>query len=99
MNCLLCEREKSLTEHHLIPKQMHKRLKKKYSKDELNKTISICRDCHSQIHKLFSEKLLALKYNTLELLKIAPGLEKFITWVRKQKGKVNMKGPKHRNGK
>ena len=55
-HCEICERYVSLTEHHLIPKETHRTMLKKglYTKDTLSITISICRLCHSTIHRFFT---------------------------------------------
>lgn len=90
-NCELCNREKELTFHHLIPKKNHKikYIREKYSFLNINSYgIKICRDCHKMIHKLIPHKLLALDYNTMEKLKNHPELKKFIEWVRSQTKKV-----------
>jgi hypothetical protein len=90
-NCEMCNREKELTFHHLIPKKNHKikYIREKYSFLNINSYgIKICRDCHKMIHKLIPHKLLALDYNTMEKLKNHPELKKFIEWVRSQTKKV-----------
>ena len=89
--CELCQREKKLTFHHLIPKKNHKikYIKKRFSSIDLNKYgIMTCIDCHKMIHKLIPHKLLALEYNSKEKLLNHPELEKFIIWVRSQTKKV-----------
>ena len=81
MTCELCEREvRSLTVHHLIPRQ-----KVKQKKAEAGPTINICSACHRQIHALFDNKRLAHELNSLEKLKNEPEMQKFLSWVRKQK--------------
>ncbi|WP_157871842.1 hypothetical protein [Gloeothece verrucosa] len=78
--CPLCEREmKRLTVHHLVPRQAVKR-----KKAEAGPTIDICSACHHQIHTLFSNIELAQHLNTLEKLKNAPQMEKFLLWLKKQ---------------
>lgn len=80
MCCVLCKREKELTKHHLIPKTLHKRYRKKFGKLRLKETVDVCDDCHSQIHKLFTEKELALEYNTLELLLESAGCHHIVSY-------------------
>ena len=90
-NCELCNREKQLTFHHLIPKKNHKinYIKKKYSSINFSTYgIKICKDCHKMIHKLIPHKSLALKYNTKEKLQNHSDLKKFILWVKTQTKKV-----------
>ena len=81
MECELCQREmENLTIHHLIPRQY---LKRKKIAD--SPTVSICTACHKQIHALFDNKKLALELNTPDKLKQEPKMQKFLSWVRKQK--------------
>lgn len=81
MTCELCEREvHGLTVHHLIPRQ-----KVKQKKAEAGPTVNICSVCHRQIHALFDNKRLAQELNSLEKLKNEPQMQKFLSWVRKQK--------------
>ena len=62
-----------------------------YTREQLNKCISICRPCHSAVHKAEDEETLATEYNTLGLLKEHPQIKKFILYISKQKklGKHN----------
>jgi len=82
--CLLCLRDGvNVTKHHLIPKTTHtnKKVKKKYSSEEMNEGIMICRPCHSNIHALYTEKELLAKYTTLDSLQSDDGVVKFSKWV------------------
>ena len=90
-NCELCNREKQLTFHHLIPKKNHKinYIRKKFSTINISTYgIKICKDCHKMIHKLIPHKSLALKYNSKEKLQNHSDLKKFILWVKTQTKKV-----------
>ncbi|WP_313936376.1 HNH endonuclease [Anabaena azotica] len=79
--CELCQREMDkLTVHHLVPRQNTKR-----KKQDPGETVNICSACHRQIHTLFDNKLLAKELNTVEKLSTEPQMEKFLTWVRKQR--------------
>ena len=87
MKCILCEKEyDKLTEHHLIPKTCHKKIKSKkaFVNIDLSKTINTCESCHKQIHALISEKELAYNYNTVEKLKRHPSINKYIVWAKKR---------------
>jgi rubrerythrin len=86
-HCQLCDREVSLTFHHLIPRKVHrrKRFQKTFSKKALNKGVWVCRQCHRGIHKLYDEMTLALRLNHLQALKEDDALQKHISWVKKQK--------------
>jgi len=97
MRCELCGQERDdVNEHHLIPRTVHsnKRVRKLFSRDEMKRRkVSLCRNCHKMVHVTIPEKELALKYNTLELLKAHPEIAKFVLWVRKHTpaGKVSVR--------
>lgn len=86
--CTLCEREKPLSFHHLIPRKMHRRKNflREFGKEEMKKRgINVCRKCHSAIHKFWDEKTLAEIYNTKEKLMETEEMQKFVAWVKKEK--------------
>lgn len=86
--CELCERgPMRLTFHHLIPKKTHsKMLKRKYfTRDELNRGATICRPCHSTVHRVHDHETLAREFNTVEKLKEDEEIVKWIAYARKQK--------------
>ncbi len=85
--CPLCQREISLTFHHLIPKKVHGRnyFQKKFKKAELRAGIDICRKCHDGIHDLYDEMQLGKAFNTLELIQEDAALAKHFAWVAKQR--------------
>jgi hypothetical protein len=87
--CELCQRTKPLTEHHLIPRAVHRKthFQKRFSKEEMtHRKISICRKCHRGIHRIIpDEKELARNYNTKEQLLADERIRKHIAWVAKQK--------------
>jgi hypothetical protein len=89
--CEMCEREIALTRHHLIPREMHERMLKRegIERNILNRTISICRMCHSTIHRFFTNKELAESYNTLDVLLSCPKVEKYAMWASKLKSGGN----------
>ena len=81
MNCELCEREiERLTVYHLVPRQSVKR-----KQAEPGSTINICSACHQQLHILLDNKEFTKNFNTLEKLKAKPKVQKFLSWVKKQK--------------
>jgi len=89
--CALCERERPLTFHHLIPKKVHKKsiLLKQFSKDQMHTLgILVCSDCHKTIHKHISHIDLGKHYNTREALLEHPEIGKFVKWVSRQDKKV-----------
>jgi len=85
--CALCEQERSLTFHHLIPRKLHRRtaFKKNYSKEELNRGIQICVLCHRGIHRLYDEMALGKRLNTLAALLSDKAIQRHVQWVAKQK--------------
>lgn len=76
-NCPLCERdvEYSYTsKHHIIPKSQKGK-----------ETVRICRDCHRQIHAVFTNKQLKRDYCTIEALRESEQMGKYINWISKRK--------------
>jgi len=86
--CPMCERRRRLTFHHLIPRAVHRRrwARAKYTRERLNAGVDICRDCHSAIHRFFSETELARHYNSVEALREHPQMASFLRWIRRYKG-------------
>lgn len=71
--CELCNRSVSIiTNHHLIP--LEKGGKK------LN-TIYLCPTCHCAIHSLFTNRELASRFNSLELLKKDFKIIKYLNFI------------------
>ncbi|PNW78591.1 hypothetical protein CHLRE_09g390800v5 [Chlamydomonas reinhardtii] len=84
--CALCGRQMPLTFHHLIPRDVHAKYKRKaLTAEELNRGVDVCRPCHSAIHRTYDNKTLAASYSTLEALLQSEPLQKFIRWAQKQK--------------
>lgn len=88
--CELCGRmpKKGTTEHHLIPRTCHsnKWFKKNFTREQMQQTVSLCRDCHNAVHKFVPrEKELGRHFHSLELLKSHPKIAKFAGWASKQK--------------
>lgn len=87
-SCELCHRDRSLTFHHLIPRTLHgkKKYRKNYELEEMRERgLYLCKECHSGIHDLLTEKELGESYNTKELLLAHEGVAKHVAWARKQK--------------
>ncbi len=85
--CALCERERELTFHHLIPRTLHanKWFRKNFERqDMLMRGIDVCRDCHRMIHRTHGEKELGRTFNTKEALLADPQIAKFVVWVKKR---------------
>lgn len=87
--CLICEREMKLTRHHLIPRELHNQVMKKkgYTKEFLNTTISICRMCHSTVHRFYTNRELADTFNTLDALMAEEKMVKYARWASTQVGR------------
>ncbi len=88
--CALCFRlpKRGTTEHHLIPRTCHsnKWFKKNFSREQMQTTVSLCRDCHNAVHKFVpKEKELGRHFYSLDLLKSHPQIAKFAAWASKQK--------------
>jgi len=88
--CALCGRvtKRGTTKHHLIPRTLHsnKWFKRHFTREELHRTIDVCRDCRKAIHRLVpDEKQLGRHYNSVERLLAHEQIGKFVAWVRKQK--------------
>ena len=92
-SCEICEREIKLTRHHLIPREMHERISKKTGATKicLNRTISVCRMCHSSIHRFFTNSELAETYHTLDALMDDDRMVKYARWASSLTGRGNMK--------
>lgn len=74
--CELCGRDEvTLTEHHLIPKEMG---------GTFLVTAMICISCHKQIHALYTNEELAARLPSIEALRADEKLSKYIKWIRKQ---------------
>jgi hypothetical protein len=83
--CEVCGRlNTALTRHHLLPQSRHSkpRFSRHYTKQEgLTRIALLCKACHSFVHSVLSEKELAERYNTLELLLGHPEIAKFAQWI------------------
>jgi 5-methylcytosine-specific restriction enzyme A len=74
--CELCEREDvEITVHHLTPKEMG---------GTFEPTANLCIPCHKQIHALYTNAELAVRLNTIALLRDDPQIHSFIKWIQKQ---------------
>ncbi|MCQ2029661.1 hypothetical protein [Stutzerimonas zhaodongensis] len=87
--CELCRRQTPLTRHHLIPKSLHGKtyVRKRFGREErITATLWVCRPCHNQIHRLFSEKELALDFNSRDALLADERLRTFVDWLSTKPG-------------
>lgn len=96
--CELCQRQAVvLTRHHLIPQSRHNkaRTQREFSRAEMKTEIAmLCRPCHSQVHRVFSNQQLADYYHTVERLLSHDDIVKFINWVKKRPAgqKIRVRG-------
>jgi len=92
--CEMCDREKLLTFHHLIPKDAHSTYLKKRlppgiegepTRHFLNTYgTMICRQCHSFVHRIAPNSELAKEYNTLQKIMDEPSVQAWVKWVGRQ---------------
>jgi hypothetical protein len=83
MLCQLCESEEAYNFHHFIPRTLHsnKWFKSRYSKQEMQKGLHLCKTCHHAIHNLIpKEKELGKLYNTKENLLANPLVANYVKW-------------------
>ena len=88
--CPCCRRELRLTFHHLIPKKLHRRsrFRKDFSRDELNRGIDVCRQCHDGIHRRYDEMELFRRFREPAELLADPELRKYFDWVGRQRVRI-----------
>ena len=82
--CELCGRMEALTRHHLIPRALHNkpRYRKRYSQEERLTAIAwLCRPCHKHIHRLYSERELADRLNSIAALRHDAAISHFVEWL------------------
>ena len=90
MKCNICHREtpdQYIQEHHLIPKS-------KRGKE----TVPLCKPCHNQLHKMFTNNELRDQLYTIDLLLENEKVKNWTRWIKKRKDtfKVCMKTKKKR---
>lgn len=76
--CALCLRvfpPSRLTKHHCLPRE----------KGGAQEDVAlICSQCHGMVHATYTNETLAKVYPTIDMLRDAPELGKYLKWVRKQ---------------
>ncbi|KAI0368204.1 hypothetical protein BV20DRAFT_948558 [Pilatotrama ljubarskyi] len=85
--CEICEREVPLTYHHLIPREVHDKVRKKkwHPESMLNSVAWLCRPCHSAVHHVASNEVLAKEYYTVDLLLAREDIQKWRKYAAKQR--------------
>ncbi|KAF2278498.1 uncharacterized protein EI97DRAFT_256635 [Westerdykella ornata] len=82
--CELCLRDWiPLTYHHLIPKSVHDKVRKRawHRDDRLNSVAWLCRACHSFVHRVCGNEELARSYFTVDLLMAREDVQAWVKWV------------------
>ena len=81
--CELCDRQKPLTFHHLIPRTLHSNrwFKKNFTREQRQQGLNLCRACHRTVHECLTEKELGRDYNTRERLLEHEKIRAFVRWV------------------
>ncbi|GAB5036797.1 Hypothetical protein NocV09_04900260 [Nannochloropsis oceanica] len=91
--CELCARVMPLTRHHLRPRTLHKKLLKQgISQEELNICATICRPCHTAVHRSHDNDTLATLLYTVPALLEDEKVGKFVRWASKQRGRAQQDG-------
>jgi len=89
--CEICDRDWiPLTYHHLIPKQVHEKALKRHWHEEwkLNSVAWLCRACHSFVHRLASNEVLAKELCTVGLLLEREEVQTWAKWVGRVRWKA-----------
>jgi len=86
--CQMCERILKMTRHHMIPQSEHRRIEKQGSHSQAwlrggNNILLCCRQCHSMLHKLETNKTLADVYSTVAKIKDHPGVVRWVGYISK----------------
>lgn len=87
--CPLCGRPNHKpSDHHLVPKARGGKV-----------TETICQDCHTAIHKTFSNKELAREYATIEALLSHAEFAKLVQFIAGQDGRVKTRLHRSQRGR
>lgn len=77
LRCELCERNvRHVSRHHLVPREEGGRH---------GPIAALCQPCHSTVHLLLTNRDLAKKYASVEALRDAEELQKYLHWVRRSR--------------
>ncbi|KAI9367950.1 hypothetical protein BJX61DRAFT_547004 [Aspergillus egyptiacus] len=89
--CEICERDWiPLSYHHLIPRSVHEKVKKKGWHDEwmLNSVAWLCRACHSFVHRMAGNEELAREWFTVERILEREDVRDWARWVGRVRWKA-----------
>ncbi|KAI9359968.1 hypothetical protein DFJ73DRAFT_92401 [Zopfochytrium polystomum] len=85
-SCELCDREMVLTFHHLIPRAVHRKLRRQFAQAEMDhRGAWLCRPCHSAVHRLFNHERLGRELNTVERLMEEEAVQRWVRYAEKQR--------------
>ena len=89
--CEICERDWiPLSYHHLIPRGVHDKVRKKGWHDEwmLNSVAWLCRACHSFVHRMASNEELAREWFTIDRILEREDVKVWAGWVGRVRWKT-----------
>ena len=94
--CMLCRRDLPLTQHHLFPKETHKKFVKRGLMTEADRfeKVNICRQCHNTVHRTFSNEELSTSYHSLSSLAEHSAIQRWVAFASKQKPRNMQHGMK-----
>lgn len=76
-----------MSDHHLIPRSRGGK-----------ETLTICSDCHRQVHALFTNKQLDHEFNSVEAIMADERFAKYVKWVAKRPADRRMRKAKRAKG-
>jgi hypothetical protein len=89
--CEICERDWiPLSYHHLIPRGVHAKVRKKGWHDEwmLNSVAWLCRACHSFVHRMATNEELAREWYTVDRILERQDVQEWAKWVGRVRWKA-----------
>ncbi|KAL4794177.1 hypothetical protein BDV19DRAFT_390454 [Aspergillus venezuelensis] len=89
--CEICDRDWiPLSYHHLIPRGVHEKVRKKGWHDEwmLNSVAWLCRACHSFVHRMAGNEELAREWFTIERILEREDVRDWARWVGRVRWKA-----------
>jgi hypothetical protein len=64
----------------------NKWFRKRFTRQQMQQTISVCRDCHRSLHRFIpSEKELGRHYHTIDAILAHEQFRRYLDWVRRQR--------------
>lgn len=86
MLCELCQCDEAYNFHHFIPRAVHgnKWFKKRFTREQMQSGMHVCKQCHRALHDLVGEKELGRHYHTREKLLNCPAVARYVAWKRRR---------------